>query len=99
MYLKVITDTCTHVFESSNISYKTAVILPSILGDEADGENTYYKYRDIENKFSVDDNERVCVFLVDLGTTDFVIFIKDCIKAAYVMNENGKTIDTPIHSK
>jgi len=36
MYLKVITDTSTHVFESSNISYKTAVILPCILFEEAD---------------------------------------------------------------
>jgi len=39
------------------------------------------------------------MFLVDLGNTDFVAIIKDCIKAAYVMNENGKTIDTPIHNK
>ena len=96
MYLKIITQKQTHVFEAPHISYKVEKIQPCILFEGPAEDNPYLKYKDVEDSFTCESSEPIKIFLADIGKDDFIAINRNNIFAAYIMNENGKTIDTPV---
>lgn len=93
MYLKITTLASTHVFEANQISYKTDEVTYEELG-KLHNLQTYKTLSMDEVK--IDNSPTIMMFFDLKDPEQYYVLEKFCIKSAYIMNENGKTIDTPV---
>jgi dTDP-glucose pyrophosphorylase len=91
MFLKIISRDVTHLFEAQHISYSKQELVACQLADD-----NYIKYNSLGFFKKIEQDQDVKVFLFELSNPEghYVVPV-DRISAVYIMNENGKTIDTP----